>query len=59
MFFLKTLQNIASLRKKHDVLHDVFGFQESHPELWQKSGYLANNVTLNSFFMLKIHYFCL
>ena len=29
MFFQKHRQNIASLRKKHDVLHDVFGFRNS------------------------------
>ena len=28
-FFQKHHQNIASLRKKHDVLHDVFGFRNS------------------------------
>ena len=29
MFFQKNRQNIASLRKKHDVLHDVLGFRNS------------------------------
>ena len=29
MFFQKHRQNIASLRKKHDVLHDVFVFRNS------------------------------
>ena len=29
MFFQKHCQNIASLRKKHDVLHDVLGFRNS------------------------------
>ena len=30
MFFSsKNCQNIASLRKKHDVLHDVLGFKNS------------------------------
>ena len=28
-FFQKNRQNIASLRKKHDVLHDVLGFRNS------------------------------
>ena len=27
--FQKHCQNIASLRKKHDVLHDVLGFRNS------------------------------
>ena len=29
MFFQKHRQNIASLSKKHDVLHDVLGFRDS------------------------------
>ena len=29
MFFQKNRQNIALLRKKHDVLHDVLGFRNS------------------------------
>ena len=29
MVFLKHCLNIASLSKKHDVLHDVFGFRNS------------------------------
>ena len=28
-FFQKQRQNIASLSKKHDVLHDVLGFRNS------------------------------
>ena len=54
MFFQKHRQNIASLRKKLDVLHDVLGFWELHPELLKKSGYLAKNVILNSFDLLKM-----
>ena len=29
IFFQKHRQRIASLSKKHDVLHDVFGFRNS------------------------------
>ena len=29
VFFQKNRQNIASLRKKRDVLHDVLGFRNS------------------------------
>jgi len=36
-----------------------FWFQELHPELWQKSGYLAKNVTLKSLYIPTMHYFCL
>ena len=34
MFFQKNRQNIASLRKMHDVFHDVLGFGNSMAKVW-------------------------
>ena len=59
MFFQKNRQNIASLRKKHDVLHDVLCFRNFIQSYERKAGYLAKNVTLNSFYMTKTPYRCL
>ena len=46
-------ENIASLRKKHDVLHDGFTVKNSI-QSYKKS--FVKNVTLNSFYIQKIHY---
>ena len=52
-------KNIASLRKKQDVLDYVLGSRNSIQSYEKTSGYLAKNVTLNSFDLPKIHYLCM
>ena len=42
MFFQKHRQNIASLRKKHDVLHDVLGFK-NYTQSYDKSVVTVQN----------------
>ena len=49
-------KNIASLRKKHDVFHNVLGFWNSINSHGKKFGYSARNVTLDGFSMPRIYY---